>query len=274
MFIESGGQSVPQEKVSSRRNRRMRRATKGEMHRPFVAVSRWAVSPYKRGFDIFAAIILLTVLAPLMLLIAFLVKLTSQGPVLFRQRRLGRQGRTFEILKFRTMLHQPSQQGPGLTTIEDSRLTPIGKILRRWKLDEFPQLFNILRGDMGFVGPRPKLPQLELKQGGTLAVRPGVTGVATLAFRHEEALLQGLSQDQIESFYIDTIAPLKVQLDLDYMRRATLYGDLKLILQTVISLFWRSSNLHFRQREELLGLNGGLDQKSYERLALEVGKLS
>lgn len=216
------------------------------------AISRWSLSPGKRALDVALGTATFLVLAPAMVVIAALVKMTSAGPVLFRQLRLGRGGVPFEILKFRTMAYEREDAGPALTTSEDHRLTAIGRMLRRWKLDEFPQLINILRGEMSFVGPRPKLPHLELEGAGTLAVRPGVTGMATLAFRNEEVLLQGLSHEEIERFYLETIAPLKVELDLVYLQRATLKSDLRLMLQTGVSVVWPLKNVHFSRREELM----------------------
>ena len=217
-----------------------------------VGTSPWSRSRRKRALDIALALTLLVGLAPAMLLIGIAVKLTSRGPVFFRQRRLGYGGVYFEILKFRTMVYDRADAGPALTASGDSRLTLLGSVLRKWKLDEFPQLFNVVRGEMSFVGPRPKLKHLELTGAGTLAVRPGITGMATLAFRHEEALLAGLSRKQIEEFYVRTIAPLKVQLDLDYMRRATFASDLLLMVQTVLSVIVPMPGLHFSNREELV----------------------
>lgn len=240
----------------SAREWRLRKATMLKLKmRPAVAVSRWSDGAGKRLFDMVLAALLLVMLGPLMLLIAAVVKMTSRGPVLFRQQRLGRHGESFEIFKFRTMEYEREEMGPPLTTAADTRLTRAGRILRKWKLDELPQLANILRGEMSFVGPRPKLAHLELRRAGTLAVRPGVTGMATLAFRKEELLLEGLSKEQIETFYLETIAPLKVQLDLVYMRRATLGSDLRLILQTGVSVVWPLKKIHFSSREQLLRSN-------------------
>lgn len=233
--------------------KQLQSARKLKMEKRLLAeASAWSRSRRKRAFDIALGFALLVILAPAMLLIGLAVKLTSRGPVFFRQRRLGGGGVHFEIMKFRTMVFDREDEGPALTASGDSRLTPIGRLLRKWKLDEFPQLFNVLRGEMSFVGPRPKLKHLELKRAGTLAVRPGITGMATVAFRHEEALLEGLSKEQIEEFYVRTIAPLKVQLDMDYIRRATFYSDLLLIAQTALCVILPMRGLHFFRREELL----------------------
>ena len=216
-----------------------------------VETSQWCSSSAKRVFDFSLAALLFLLLALPMLLIAVMVKLTSAGPILFRQERLGKDGERFKILKFRTMEYDRAHSGPALTTAGDSRLTWIGSLLRKAKIDEFPQLMNVMRGHMSFVGPRPKVPHLELKRSGILSVRPGITGVATLAFRHEEGLLEGLSHKQIEKFYLETIAPLKVQLDLGYIARATLFTDLKLMLQTLVSVFHPLQGIHFSTREQL-----------------------
>ena len=220
-------------------------------HSKRVKTSHWCSSSTKRVFDFSLAALLFVLLALPMMLIAVLVKLTSIGPVLFRQERLGTDGKRFKILKFRTMEYGRPHPGPALTTAADSRLTWIGGLLRKWKIDEFPQLLNVLRGQMSFVGPRPKVPHLELTGSGILSVRPGITGVATLAFRHEEGLLEGLSPQQIERFYVETIAPLKVQLDLGYIARATFFTDLRLVAQTLVSVFHPLQGIHFSTREQL-----------------------
>src|SRR5262245_26121337 len=123
--------------------------------KPLYTVSPWCNSAWKRLFDICGALVLLAVLAPWMVLIAAVVKLTSRGSVFFRQRRPGKTASEFVIIKFRTMVVRDRQPGPALTWTADPRVTKVGGFLRRWKLDEFPQLFNVLRGDMSFVGPRP-----------------------------------------------------------------------------------------------------------------------
>ena len=172
-----------------------------------------------------------------MAVIAIAVRLTSSGPILFRQRRVGKDGKEFEILKFRTMLHRPQGVGPGVTRKGDSRITATGRVLRRVKLDELPQLFNVLRGDMSLVGPRPDLAEFcqavrpELQRVFTL--RPGVTGWATLHFRDEERLLAAVPEEQTASYYVDQILSHKAKLDLDYASRASLAGDLKIVLRTL-----------------------------------------
>src|SRR5712692_7734179 len=161
-------------------------------------VSPWCYSAWKRGCDILGAILSLILLLPLMLAVALAVKLTSQGPILFRQRRPGKNGREFTILKFRTMINGNHDAGPPMTRAADPRVTRSGRFLRRWKLDELPQLFNVLCGQMSFVGPRPlptghwQQPSIQKEAAYVLSVRPGITSPTTLIFRNEEELLAAL----------------------------------------------------------------------------------
>jgi len=195
------------------------------------AVSPWCVSPLKRLFDLACVIPALLLLSPIMLVVAILVWLTSDGPILFRQERTGLHRRMFTIYKFRTMYHNLSCSGPCVTKTGDTRLTPVGEFLRKYKLDEFPQLYNVLRGDMSLVGPRPKLPHLEPSE---LRCRPGVTGAATLEFSREENILLHVPSEQVEDFYVRVIAPLKVDLDQKYQAQATFFTDFRLLVDTVL----------------------------------------
>jgi lipopolysaccharide/colanic/teichoic acid biosynthesis glycosyltransferase len=192
--------------------------------------SRWSVSNAKRFLDIIASLIALLLLSPFMFALSLLVGLTSSGPVFFAQRRVGSHGRLFTIFKFRTMEVAPAQQaGPAITVHGDRRVTRVGAILRRYKLDELPQFYNVLSGDMSLVGPRPKLPHHE---GMKMPFRPGLTGAATLAFRCEEEMLRSVPPQELDKFYDRTVKPLKARLDSEYMERATLISDLVLILST------------------------------------------
>lgn len=182
-------------------------------------------------FDCLIASLALILLSPFLLLVAALVKLSSRGPVLFRQTRMGKNGRTFQVLKFRSM--RWSEQGPAVTKAGDSRLTTIGKFLRRVKLDELPQLINVVRGDMSLVGPRPKLPHHQIY---TLRVRPGVTGAASLAFCNEEHLLQNIPESALDGCQINFLMPIKRALDDEYTAKATFFSDLTLLFRTASGL--------------------------------------
>jgi lipopolysaccharide/colanic/teichoic acid biosynthesis glycosyltransferase len=174
-----------------------------------------------------------------MLVIGAGVKLTSGGPVLFRQKRFGRNGCEFECIKFRTMKQSP---GLGVTQAGDARVTRLGRMLRKWKLDELPQFINVVRGDMTLVGPRPDLPEFisELdtpRRNGLALLTPGITGWATLKFRHEEELLADIPPDELRSFYIRQVLPRKSDLDLDYASRASFWGDVMILFRTVAAIF-------------------------------------
>lgn len=187
----------------------------------------------KRVFDLLVSATLLAFLAPLLLLIAAWVKLDSPGPVLFRQQRVGRGGRLFTIHKFRTM--QAGATGLGITVGQDARITPAGRHLRRLKLDELPQLWDVLRGAMSLVGPRPELPRYvehyppRLRQW-LLSVRPGITDPASLAFAHEADQLAGAADPERE--YLERILPAKLRLSAQYLRRASLWSDIGVVART------------------------------------------
>src|SRR3984957_13167145 len=194
-----------------------------------VQPSTWSVSVAKRGIDFAVAAVALLLFWPLLLLAAVLVRYKSPGPVIFRQKRVGRDGVLFTVFKFRTMAIDAQEDGPCLTKRGDPRVTRFGGFLRKYKLDELPQLINVLRGDMSLVGPRPKLPHLEVMH---MPFRPGLTGAATLAFRCEEEMLQDIPDDELEAYYCRMIKPLKAKIDWDYMREATLLSDFSLLYET------------------------------------------
>jgi len=194
----------------------------------------------KRGLDLLVSSLLLLLLAPLLLGIAIWVRLDSPGPALFRQTRVGRGGRPFTIHKFRTM--RVDAGGLGITVGTDARITEAGHWLRRLKLDELPQLWDVLRGAMSLVGPRPDLPQYvalyptQLRDA-VLSVRPGITDPASLAFRDEAEQLARAADPERE--YLQQILPAKLRLSADYARRATVWSDLRLIARTALLLFGR-----------------------------------
>ena len=190
----------------------------------------------KRVFDVVCAVLGLAVLSPVLLVTAVLVGITSPGGVLFRQERVGRNGVPFRICKFRTM--RADNAGLKITTSSDSRITPVGRVLRKTKLDELPQLWNVLKGDMSFVGPRPEVQEyVDLytpEQRQVLLVRPGITGVASVRYRNENELLSA-SADPNRT-YIEEVMPAKLELDLGYLPRASVWTDIKLILETLVAV--------------------------------------
>jgi lipopolysaccharide/colanic/teichoic acid biosynthesis glycosyltransferase len=170
--------------------------------------------------------------SPLLLACAAAVRFSSRGPVFFRQRRVGIGGRPFDVLKFRTMID--GNAGPLVTAAGDPRITSAGRWLRRWKLDELPQFFNVLKGEMSLVGPRPEVPAYVARYNATqqtaLAHKPGITSPASLTFLDEEAVLA--AQRDRESYYATVLLPQKLEIDLDYCRNVSLAADLRILLRT------------------------------------------
>lgn len=199
--------------------------------RTLSEASAWVLSPTRRALEIAVSLVALIILLPLMAAAALLVRLGSNGPVLFRQRRMGRNGREFTLYKFRSMRVE-DECGSCITVVGDSRITPVGAFLRRYKLDEIPQFWNVLRGDMSLVGPRPKLPHHEALH---MESRPGITGVATLAFRREEELLSNIPEQELDSYYEANIKPAKARMDKDYICTATFASDMNILWRTVTS---------------------------------------
>jgi lipopolysaccharide/colanic/teichoic acid biosynthesis glycosyltransferase len=193
----------------------------------------------KRIFDLVAASLGLLLLSPLMLLAAVLIKLESRGPAIFRQERVGRNGRIFRIHKFRTMRHTNGANSAQLTVGEDPRITRIGRFLRNFKLDELPQLIDVLHGDMSLVGPRPEVPRYvryytERDRMIVLSVPPGITDFASIRYREESALL-GQARDPNE-IYVKRILPKKLRYYRFYVRRRSVLLDIRLILMTICAV--------------------------------------
>ena len=190
----------------------------------------------KRAFDLAASTVALLLLSPLLLAVALLVRVSSPGPAFFRQERLGRGGRPFRIWKFRTMTANAS--GRAITAAGDARVTRLGRLLRRTKVDELPQLLNVWLGDMSFVGPRPEVPRYLPYYGPldrlVLAVRPGITDPASIHFRDEEELLGRFADP--ERAYTEAILPYKLSLSRDYVSSQSLGGDVALIFKTLMRL--------------------------------------
>jgi lipopolysaccharide/colanic/teichoic acid biosynthesis glycosyltransferase len=189
----------------------------------------------KAVFDRVTAALGLLVLAPALALIAAAIVLEDGFPVLFRQTRVGRGGRPFRLVKFRSM--RTGVAGTRITAGRDPRVTRLGAWLRRRKIDELPQLWNVLAGDLSLVGPRPEIPPfVDTKDPvwrAVLEVRPGITSLASLEFRHEEEMLAGAAD--AERYYREAILPPKLALNLEYIRTRTFWGDLKLIARTLRS---------------------------------------
>jgi lipopolysaccharide/colanic/teichoic acid biosynthesis glycosyltransferase len=196
------------------------------------------MSKGKRAFDVAAASLGLLLLLPLLALVAIAVRLTSRGPVVFRQKRTGWRGQVFQIFKFRTMTDSPERLSAGVTLCSDPRITRIGAILRRYKMDELPQLWNVLKGEMSLVGPRPELPRYvsgySESQMQVLVVKPGITDPASLAYCNEDKILA--IQPDPERYYVDEILPDKLHKSLGYLDRISFTQDAKLILKTIQAL--------------------------------------
>lgn len=192
----------------------------------------------KRAFDTVVASLGLLVLSPLFLVVALLIKCDSPGPVFFRQDRIGRQFRPFLICKFRTMVQDAHRKWAPITVAGDSRITRVGRFLRRTKIDELPQLINVLKGEMSVVGPRPEIRQyvdlFRQDYAELLTVRPGITDLASLKYRDEAAML-GRSQNPEEE-YVNRILPDKIRLSKEYLQRSSILYDLSIILKTLLRL--------------------------------------
>lgn len=188
----------------------------------------------KRSFDVISAFMALLLLMPLLLLVSLLIKLTMPGPVLFRQTRIGFGGRPFTIYKFRSM--KVNRSKVSITLSSDNRITPLGRFLRRSKIDELPQLWNILRGDMSVVGPRPDVPGYSDKLQGSdqllWTVRPGLTGLDSISYPDEETLLD--QQPDPQKYYDEVLWPDKVRLNLAYIKNRSFWMDIAIILFTVV----------------------------------------
>ena len=194
-------------------------------------LSNWSRSSMKRIFDCICVLCSLPVALPILFATSIAVMITSRGPIFFRQDRVGCGEKHFTIFKFRTMpVPSSTNSRPEVTTASNQMLTPIGSFLRRRKLDELPQIFNVLRGNMSLVGPRPKLARHQLVP---LICRPGITGRATIAFAAEEEALSSIPAAQLDSLYRDVVLPAKQALDSRYMSSATLISDLRLIFRTL-----------------------------------------
>jgi lipopolysaccharide/colanic/teichoic acid biosynthesis glycosyltransferase len=211
----------------------------------------------KRALDIAMSFLGLVLLLPLLLLVAFVVKFSDSGPALFRQTRVGQGGRLFTIFKFRTMVDGNGNPGLQVTRGGDPRITRIGALLRKTKIDELPQLLNVLRGEMSLVGPRPEVERYTAtyseEHKAVLKQKPGITSPSSCASILEEELLR--NQADPETFYIEAVLPAKLEADFCYCRNVSLRGDINILLQTVAKLIW-----------QILGRSSSLPQTSVKHL--------
>lgn len=193
---------------------------------------------WKRFWDIVISFLGIVLTSPLLLLMSILIKLTSRGPVFYRQERIGKDGKPFYILKFRTMVVHADAQGPHITVGGDKRITGVGKVLRKTKLDELPQLFNVLLGQMSLVGPRPEVAEyVKLytpEQRKVLSVRPGITDYASVCFRNENEILARAQDPERE--YVERIMPLKLRYNQKYIQEMSVRTDLKILWLTVYAI--------------------------------------
>ncbi|WP_315081430.1 sugar transferase [uncultured Clostridium sp.] len=190
----------------------------------------------KRVFDFICSTLGIIILSPIFIVISIRIKTGSDGPVFFKQIRVGEDGKDFEILKFRTMVVDAEKLGKQITVGNDNRITKIGSFLRKYKLDELPQLINVFKGDMSLVGPRPEVPRYVKmyndEQRKVLEVKPGITDLASIRYKDENALL-GKAENP-EEFYINTIMPDKLALNLEYINKSNVFFDIYIIVKTIL----------------------------------------
>ena len=193
----------------------------------------------KRSFDIIFSILGIVILSPFLLVIYILIVVTSRGGAFYRQIRVGKNGKEFKLIKFRTMRTGADKSGQLTVGMRDSRITAIGFYLRKYKLDELPQLFNVLSGSMSFVGPRPEVPRYvalyDAEQKKVLDVKPGITDYASIAYSEENELLAKAANP--EELYISKVMPAKLKLNMRYINEMSLATDIKIIFKTIGKVF-------------------------------------
>ena len=197
----------------------------------------------KRIMDLLFALVLTVVLAPVMAVLALWIKLDSRGPVFYRQERITRYGKPYRIFKFRTMVADADQKGPLVTGKADSRITRAGKMLRKCRLDELPQLFNVLTGDMSFVGTRPEVrkyvEQYTEEMKATLLLPAGITSRTSIIFNEEDLMMEKYLREtgkSVDEVYVDHILPVKMKYNLQYLRNFHFWGDIRVMIDTVLAV--------------------------------------
>lgn len=192
----------------------------------------------KRVFDVVMSLVLLIVLAPILLLLGIMIALDSRGPVVFTQKRVGRYGEEFTMFKFRSMRQDAESVGPQISVGKDPRISRVGHVLRKTRLDELPQLLNILLGDMSFVGVRPEVPRYVAKytpeMWATLFLRPGVTSPASIRYKDEAKILAEAEDPELA--YVEDVLPRKMIYNYSYLRELSFVGDLKILFETVLAV--------------------------------------
>ncbi|WP_418223345.1 sugar transferase [Clostridium isatidis] len=190
----------------------------------------------KRIFDFVISLIGIIIISPILIIVAICIKLDSKGNILFLQKRIGKDGKPFNIYKFRTMVNDAEKLGAQITVGKDSRITRVGAFLRKYKIDELPQLFNVLKGDMSLVGPRPEVPRyVKLyteEERRVLKVRPGITDLASIRYSDENDILGKVENP--EEYYINVIMKDKLKLNLEYIEKSNIVFDIYLIIKTII----------------------------------------
>ncbi len=190
----------------------------------------------KRIFDFLVSLMGIIILLPVFIIVSIAIKIDSKGNILFLQKRVGRYGKEFNIYKFRTMVTDAEKLGKQITVGNDNRITKVGAFLRKTKIDELPQLFNVLKGDMSLVGPRPEVPKYVSlyteEQRKVLDIRPGITDMASLRYRDENEILGKV--DNPEEYYINIIMKDKLSLNLEYIQKSNVFFDIFLIVKTII----------------------------------------
>lgn len=196
----------------------------------------------KRAMDVAAGAVLTVTLSPVMLILAVAIKIDSRGPVFFRQERITQYGRVYRIFKFRTMVTDADKKGPAVTTSGDSRITRMGRLLRKCRLDELPQLFNVLAGDMSFVGTRPEVKKYveayTEEMWTTLLLPAGITSRTSIAYKDEDEVMEKYLKEggTVDEVYIRHVLPEKMRYNLEYLKNFSIAGDIKVMIDTVFAV--------------------------------------
>lgn len=195
----------------------------------------------KRAFDLVVSLFMLILLSPIFLILAIAIKIDSKGPVFYRQVRVTRYGETFKIFKFRTMVSDADKKGGQISTANDSRITRVGKVIRKLRIDELSQLIDVFRGKMSFVGTRPEVPffvnQYTPKMYATLLMPAGITSLASIKFKDEDKMLIGSTKEEIDKIYVEKVLPLKMEYNLNSIEKFGFFNEIGIMFKTVFAVF-------------------------------------